>query len=139
MAYTQEQLKAMNTDQLIAEVMALQGQQSTAQATDTTTTNETTVQAASTDATAQATPVQTDIDKIEAKIASLKQDGEELYAVAIAALEAKRDALVAQAKAEINQAETEVKSFVNQFRDKYLPWVEGIAVLVVLLKVFGVI
>lgn len=69
----------------------------------------------------------------------IKEDGAELYSDAISALETKRDELVAKAKAEIQEVETEVNTFVEQFRDKYLPWVEGAAVIIVLLKIFNVI
>lgn len=122
MAYTQEQINGMTLEQLRNVVLELQGQQAVIEsATDTSSA------------------VQADIDKIEAKIASLKEDGEELYSDAISALEAKRDELVAKAKAEIQEVETEVNTFVEQFRDKYLPWVEGAAIVIVLLKIFNVI
>ncbi|MDU2063795.1 MAG: hypothetical protein E6713_03055 [Sporomusaceae bacterium] len=67
-------------------------------------------------ATEQKTAVQVDIGKIEAHMAALKADGEELFADQIKELEKKRDELVAQAKAEVQAVETDVQTFEQKHR-----------------------
>jgi hypothetical protein len=112
MTYTQEQINAMTAEQLKTAIVELQGQQAAAPAQEAVIPI---VTAQDTDQmTENKTAVQTDIEKIEARIADLKADSEELYADAIKALEDKRDALVAEAKATVEQVETNVKNDVQE-------------------------
>ena len=69
--------------------------------------------------TTQAVTEQTDIEKLDAKIAELEADGDEVFADAIQILKDKRDALVAQAEADAKEAETEVTTTAKTFKEKY--------------------
>lgn len=69
--------------------------------------------------TTQATMGQTDIEKLDAKIADLEADGAEVFADAIQILKDKRDALVAQAEEDAKEAETEVTTAAKTFKEKY--------------------
>ena len=66
--------------------------------------------------TADVFKIRDDIKKIEAKVEDLKADGEELYSDAIAALEAKREALEDDAKKIVQEAENELKPVFAQFK-----------------------
>lgn len=66
-----------------------------------------------------ATTEQTDIEKLDAKIADLEADGAEVFADAIQLLKDKRGALVAQAAEEAKEAETEVTTAAKTFKEKY--------------------
>lgn len=72
-----------------------------------------------TQAVVTATTGQTDIEKLDAKIADLEADGAEVFADAIQILKDKRDALVAQAEADAKEAETEVTTAAKTFKEKY--------------------
>lgn len=74
-----------------------------------------------TQAVVTATTGQTDIEKLDAKIADLEADGAEVFADAIQILKDKRDALVAQAEADADakEAETEVTTAAKTFKEKY--------------------
>ena len=72
-----------------------------------------------TQAVVTATTGQTDIEKLDAKIADLEADGAEVFADAIQILKDKRDALVAQAEADAKKAETEVTTAAKTFKEKY--------------------
>lgn len=87
--------------------------QSAGQTTEVPATADSTPVA--TQATETATPVQTDLQKTEAAITALKTAGEALFTDEIAALEAKRDALIAEVEAEIKAAETDVKEAGAKF------------------------
>lgn len=118
MEYTQDQINVMTAEQLKAAILELQGQ--TTENAAVTPAQEVNVASTMTAPDAEQvdetkTPVQTDIEKIEAHIAVLKQDDEALYTDAIKSLEAKRDRLVAEAKADAQQAEAEVKTFWQQY------------------------
>ena len=69
--------------------------------------------------TTQATTGQTDIEKLDAKIAELEADGAEVFADAIQLLKDKRDALIAQAEAEANSIGSGVITLETSFRQKY--------------------
>lgn len=69
--------------------------------------------------TTQAATEQTDIEKLDAKIADLEADGDEVFADAIQILKDKRDALIAQAEADAKEAETEVTTAAKTFKEKY--------------------
>lgn len=62
---------------------------------------------------------QTDIEKLDAKIADLEADGAEVFADAIQILKDKRDALVAQAAEEANSIGSGVITIETSFRQKY--------------------
>ena len=72
-----------------------------------------------TQAVVTATTGQTDIEKLDAKIADLEADGAEVFADAIQILKDKRDALVAQAEADANEEETDVTTAAKTFKEKY--------------------
>jgi molecular chaperone GrpE (heat shock protein) len=72
-----------------------------------------------TQATTATTAEQTDIEKLDAKIADLEADGAELFADAIQILKDKRAALVAKAEADAKEAEIEVTTAAKTFKEKY--------------------
>lgn len=76
-------------------------------------------QAVDTTPAVTATTEQTDIEKLDAKIADLEADGAEVFADAIQILKDKRDALIAQAEADAKEAETEVTTAAKTFKEKY--------------------
>lgn len=86
------------------------------------TTPETDIQqnqAVDTTQAVTATTEQTDIEKLDAKIAELEADGAEVFADAIQILKDKRDALVAQAEADANSIGSGVITLETSFRQKY--------------------
>ncbi|KMO86433.1 hypothetical protein AB840_08180 [Megasphaera cerevisiae DSM 20462] len=78
-------------------------------------------QAVDTTQAVTATTEQTDIEKLDAKIADLEADGAEVFADAIQILKDKRDALIAQAEAEAesNSIGSGVITLETSFRQKY--------------------
>lgn len=93
--------------------------------TDTTAINTENVPVTSTidtQATKTVTPIQTDLQKIEAAITDLKAAGEALFTDEIAALETKAVDLKAKAEAEIKAGEVKVKTIEDDsktFIQKY--------------------
>lgn len=83
------------------------------------TTPETDIQQNQAVDTTQAVTEQTDIEKLDAKIAELEADGAEVFADAIQILKDKRDALVAQAEADANSIGSGVITLETSFRQKY--------------------
>ena len=76
-------------------------------------------QAVDTTPAVTATTEQTDIEKLDAKIAELEADGAEVFADAIQILKDKRDTLVTQAAAEANSIGSGVITLETSFRQKY--------------------
>lgn len=65
------------------------------------------------------TPVQTDIQNIEAQITALETAGAELFADEIASLKAKAEALKAKVEADVKAVETELVTIEQTFFQKY--------------------
>ena len=90
--------------------------------------------------TTQATTEQTDIEKLDAKIAELEADGAEVFADAIQILKDKRDTLVAQAAEDAKEAETEVTTAAKTFKEKYgndiMNTVEIVALAAIVYRLF---
>jgi len=88
--------------------------------TDTVTTDTTLVTPSE---STTLTPIQLDIQKLEAKITSLeedaKADGTELYEDAIQVLRDERDVLVAKIEAEENSIKTKEATWADNFRTKH--------------------
>lgn len=76
-------------------------------------------QAVDTTPAVTATTEQTDIEKLDAKIADLEADGAEVFADAIQIMKDKRDALIAQAAEEANSIGSGVIILETSFRQKY--------------------
>jgi uncharacterized coiled-coil DUF342 family protein len=86
------------------------------------------------------TQVQRDIDKLDAKIEELQQDGSDLYAAAITALTDERDELVAKVKEESEDAADSVQDANQKFLDKYgmyiLNGAEVVALVAIIYRLF---
>ena len=97
-------------------------------------------QAADTTQEATETTEQTDIEKLDAKIADLEADGAEVFADAIQLLKDKRDALIAQAAEDAKEAETEVTTAAKTFKEKYgndiMNTVEIVALAAIVYRLF---
>ena len=65
------------------------------------------------------TPVQTDIEKMEAAIKALKESGEDLFKDQIAALETKLAEEKAKVEAAVSEAGEEIKEAEQTFVEKY--------------------
>lgn len=65
------------------------------------------------------TPVQTDIEKMEAAIKALKESGEDLFKDQIAALETKLAEEKAKVQAAVSEAGEEIKEAEQTFVEKY--------------------
>lgn len=87
-----------------------------------------------------ATTKQTDIEKLDAKIADLEADGAEVFADAIQILKDKRDTLIAQAAEDAKEAETEVTTAANTFKEKYgndiMNTIEIVALAAIIYRLF---
>jgi len=95
-----------------------------------------TTPAADTPAIITATPVQTDIIKIEAAINVLADAGEALFADEIAALKQKRDAILEKAKVE---AEAIEQSLVQKYGSSFAHAAEISMLAAILMKLFGLL
>lgn len=84
--------------------------------------------------------VQRDIDKLDAKIEELQQDGSDLYAAAITALTDERDELAAKVKEESEDAADSVHDANQKFLDKYgmyiLNGAEVVALVAIIYRLF---
>jgi|GEM_PF-3555232 len=91
--------------------------------------------------------LQTDIEKLEARISQLKADGSAIYDTAIQALEDERAQLIAEAEAEAKKVEEEAQAVVTDvetaektFREKYgnevLNSVEIVALAAIIWRLF---
>lgn len=84
------------------------------------------------------TPVQQDLAKIELALSNLVAAGEDLFADEIAALRAKRDALIAQVEEEVTTAVVDaVKEAQRTFIEKYGAAVAHAAEIALLAAILG--
>lgn len=87
----------------------------------------------------QATPVQTDIAKVEEAMENLVKAGEALFADEIAALKQKRDAMIAEAQAVATELTTVEQSFIQKYASGTAHGIEIILLTSILCNLFGVL
>jgi hypothetical protein len=105
--YTNEELAAMNADQLKVTIMELQGQQA-APAQEQTAIPDTAAQDTTQTAEPE-TPVQTDIEGMKAAIAQFEASGAKAFPDALAMMKQKLSDVEAEAKAAVKEVEGEAE------------------------------
>lgn len=92
------------------------------------------------DTPATETTAQTDIEKLDAEIAKLEEDGSAVFSDTIQVLKDKRTTLIAEAEAEAKKVESEVVTVEESFSEKYgneiLNGIEIVALSVIIWRLF---